>query len=42
MSRKFRLVIERLPTITELVDITLPTISQQFLGFKKLSFLRLS
>jgi len=30
--------IERLPTITELVISSYPTISQQFLGFKKLSF----
>jgi hypothetical protein len=30
--------IERLPIITELVISPYPTISQQFLGFKKLSF----
>jgi len=30
--------IERLPTIAELVISSFPTISQQFLGFKKLSF----
>ena len=30
--------IERLPTITELVISPYPTISQQFLGFKNLSF----
>jgi len=33
--------IERLPTIAELMISHYPTISQQFLGFKKLSFLRL-
>ncbi len=30
--------VERLQTITELVISPYPTISQQFLGFKKLSF----
>jgi len=35
-------IFERLPTIAELVISPYPTISQQFLGFKKLSFGRVA